>query len=151
MKTDLQASRDTYFSLLDKDSLFFFLSRLHYPDLISLCKAYNYLWKITCTSYFQEKWKEYNIRTVNLSHDKYRRTVQIDRLQVKHGSTYDGSYNGYAVRTEEYIQGVIQMSVERVDNTSCVTMTYTYIQKDEVCYKRQSIHCLQPIRHLRMV
>lgn len=96
----------SYLSLLDVSSLFQLLVRLHYKDLWNLCKTYNFLYRIICTSHFQESWKEYNITTVNETHppNLIRYVWNVDRLGGKHGPSY--KYYGDNLLAEyNYIQG----------------------------------------------
>jgi antitoxin component YwqK of YwqJK toxin-antitoxin module len=111
----------TYFSLLDKDSLFALLLRLHYDDLWNLCKTKNYLYKITCTPHFQDEWTKYNIRTeiVTVVDDRdhdYQSDAeptmiehrQVDRLNRQHGST-DSYFEDETLYSQcDYVAGVKQ-------------------------------------------
>lgn len=107
---------NTYFCLLDSASLFCLLVRLHYEDLMNLCKARCYLWKIVCTPYFQEEWKKYNIkveimRTIEYDDSDHEMDLiehrEVDRLQRQHGVTtsYDEK-DGTLYLKCDYIQDI---------------------------------------------
>ena len=113
---------NTRFGLLDGASLFSLLVRLHYEDLMNLCKSRRYLWKITSTHWFQEKWKEYNVKTVDTDYA----TMEIDRLGITHGRTERYLYGDRRILAiQQYHQGLIQSSVEFIIINK--TVTYTYI------------------------
>lgn len=105
-------SMNTYLSLLDRSSIFELLLRLHYPDLIAVCKSHNYLYKITTTPWFQEKWKEYNITTEIVVTRGYYNEIdiiqhkQVDRQGMKHGLTLAYFENGFLLSKCDYIQDV---------------------------------------------
>jgi antitoxin component YwqK of YwqJK toxin-antitoxin module len=112
--TDLQASRNTYLGFLDVACLFQLLRRLHYEDLVNICKTYNYLYSITCTDWFQEEWKNYNIRIniteeieTNFPYDDFKVTwhKQVDRLNQKHGKSIGYLEDGRIYYDYSYIQG----------------------------------------------
>ena len=88
MNTDLNSSRNTYFGLLDKASIFEVLLRLHYVDLINLLKVRSYLTSMTATKYFCVKWKSYNVRKVRTKKrsPNERRICEKDRLRQRHGT-----------------------------------------------------------------
>lgn len=107
---------DSYLSLLDEASLFQFLLRLHYEDLINVCKTYTDLYKISVTSYFQESWKKYNIRLEitsdwNWNYDSTHSEAPVeihaetDRNNLWHGKvvTYDGM-TGHKLEESSCIQ-----------------------------------------------
>jgi hypothetical protein len=73
--------------LLDKSSLFALLVRMHYPDLVNLCKVQNYLYEITTTPWFQQEWKKYNIKMIVEEKDSELRHSECDRLGNWHGLT----------------------------------------------------------------
>ena len=97
---------NTYFSLLDQACLFYLLVRLHYEDLMNLCKARSYLWKIVCTPFFQESWKKYNIKTVETKTNNEVINTDMDRLGKKHSRRYIYDDN---VKTEQsYLNGKLE-------------------------------------------
>jgi antitoxin component YwqK of YwqJK toxin-antitoxin module len=139
MNTDVQASRNTntLLGMLDQSSLFQLLVRLHYPDLINLCKSRNYLYKITCTEWFIDSWKKYNVWTKSIKpasrHIIFR---EVDRLGVKHGLTQkyrEGTMSDVLnelIENTIYHQGIIQSS----NIYSPVLQSYTYTYIDDIQY-----------------
>jgi antitoxin component YwqK of YwqJK toxin-antitoxin module len=127
----------TYLSFLDHASSFHLLIRLHYEDLMNLCKIRPYLWKLVYTPWFQEKWKEYNITTVENETKSDLR--EIDRLGRKHGRVvvvYERDLSG---KEQIYSNNVLQWS-QLKDNYGSTTVTYTYLDRD--VYKREIVeHC----------
>ena len=93
---------NTYLEYLDDASLFQLLVRLHYPDLINLCKATPYLWKITCTPWFQESWKKYNVNV----HDGRYTTEEVDTNGLKHGICWTYGSQQQLLSEVEYVQGL---------------------------------------------
>ena len=74
---------NTYFPLLDWSSLFELLVRLHYEDLINLCKVRNYLYRITCTPHFQAEWKKYNISVQILKDQLHSEVIDLGENTAK--------------------------------------------------------------------
>lgn len=95
----------SYLGFLARDTLFSLLVRLHYTDLITLVKAKPYLSKITGTKYFEEQWKNYNIRLIKIEYVEYGpwSTHEVDRQGLKHGLTTSYDYNNRKTATQEYI------------------------------------------------
>ena len=99
----------SYLSLLDDACLFELLVRLHYEDLVNMCRTYNSLYKITCNTYFQESWNEYNI-TIQVITGPRGEVVchkPVDRLNKIHGTRLDYD-DGKLYEQIEYIQDLIQ-------------------------------------------
>lgn len=97
---------NTYFGFLDRASLFQLLLRLHYPDLINICKSQPYLYKITCTPHFQEEWKKYNITTIQKASKDQKDTTEVDRCNIKHGDHIVYFMDGTILAVFPYIQNV---------------------------------------------
>lgn len=112
----------SYLGFLDKDTLFSLLVRLHYEDLVALCKVKNYLWKIVCTEGFQEAWVSYNIRTVHISKN---RTKEVDRLNRQHGRDLYYNYKGEIVHDIPYVQGKINGICKYTDQDKTITSPVT--------------------------
>jgi antitoxin component YwqK of YwqJK toxin-antitoxin module len=91
--------------LLDDACLFELLVRLHYADLVNICKVYNKLHRITCTPHFQECWNKYNILTQvveigdNIMHKQY------DRLNNRQGKTLTYNRKGALIEETNWIHG----------------------------------------------
>jgi antitoxin component YwqK of YwqJK toxin-antitoxin module len=117
---------NTLLGFLDWSSIFQLLVRLHYPDLINLCKAKPYLWKITWTSWFIDSWKKYNVRTVETKTKTKLITKELDRLNWPHGKMciYKGDklYKEYV-----YIYGILESSQARHKYHHYFD-TYTYLE-----------------------
>ena len=98
---------NTYLCYLDDASLFELLKRLHYEDLINLCKTRRYLYKIICTPFFQESWKKYNISIVTSVKAYQKRVDEVDRNGLKHGvcRLYNVKNNELLAEVE-HIQGL---------------------------------------------
>jgi hypothetical protein len=121
----------TYLGFLDNACLFQLLVRLHYEDLMNLCKCRTYLWKIVCTPWFQQEWKKYNITIVKTAHA----VMERDRLDINHGLTerYSPYSNEKRLRViQQYHQGVLQSSKECLSMTR--TIKYTYIDNVQYDY-----------------
>ena len=90
--------------MLDTPSLYEVLLRLHYPDLINICRSRSYLYKITCTPHFQDEWKKYNIRTTiaNPTH-----TAEVDRLGLNHGNRVERYRDGSIAGVYPYVQAAL--------------------------------------------
>jgi hypothetical protein len=97
-----KTTHTTFLGFLDKSSIFQLLLRVHYEDLMNLCKARTYVWRITCTPYLQECWKKYNITTVETKTINSFITCETDRLDRSHGTTYVYD-NVLKMRNKEYI------------------------------------------------
>lgn len=99
----------SYLSLLDRSSLFELLVRLHYEDLVNICKTRNFLYRITCTSHFQESWKKYNLKEITFSGHEVTATVytSVDRLGKRHGKATVITPDGFKTEEYEYCQGKI--------------------------------------------
>lgn len=96
---------NTYLDLLDSSTIFELLVRLHYQDLIAICKIYCSLYKITTTSFFQEEWKTYNIRTVTWQKDESTYiSMELDRTNLRHGTYREYIENGIVLLETNYIQ-----------------------------------------------
>jgi antitoxin component YwqK of YwqJK toxin-antitoxin module len=111
---------NTYLSLLDDASLFSLLLRLHYPDLVNLCKSHNYLYKITCTTWFQKEWKRYNIQTRIGYKDEdksYKVEIDVDRLGNTHGKVTIYDKNNKMIKQYACVQNVVNgLYIERIAN-----------------------------------
>lgn len=119
----------TYFSLLDDASVFYLLIRVHYEDLMNLCKAYNSLWKLVCTPHFQIEWKAYNIQTVETPLINGLITVELDRLHKAHGRVREYK-NNRLYKESIYINDVEQY--RQIHGFGHIeTSTYSYIGDTE--------------------
>jgi antitoxin component YwqK of YwqJK toxin-antitoxin module len=104
MNTDLQASRNTYYiDILDDACLFSLLIRLQYNDLLNICRAKPYLWRITCTPWFQESWQKYNVRTEVLGD----MSIQLDLYGKRHGKFKRYTNNGKLIEEIDYVNDVM--------------------------------------------
>jgi antitoxin component YwqK of YwqJK toxin-antitoxin module len=106
----------SYLKLLDDACLFSLLVRLHYPDLINICKAYNKLYKISVTPWFQSEWVAYNIKVITeCGYDRQAMThrlicvvrhICVDRLGKNHGKSISYVESTCVIlRSENYIHG----------------------------------------------
>ena len=123
-----------YLFLLDRASLFSLLVRLHYEDLINLCKAHGYLWKLICTNWFQAEWKRYNIHieitkeiwpsladeTVSITYHK-----EVDRLGLEHGKSIGYFPDGTIAYEYSFDQGIKHGTfIEHVSEGHTVVTTF---------------------------
>jgi antitoxin component YwqK of YwqJK toxin-antitoxin module len=101
---------NTYLGFLDKASLFSLLLRLHYCDLIKLCKVRNYLYRITCTPHFTTAWNEYNLTSVKTINQQTNDILieHVDRLGKHHGLSqlYDNA--GNLISSQTYVQNQLE-------------------------------------------
>lgn len=103
---------NTYFAFLDFASLFSLLVRLHYEDLVNLCRSRNYLWRITCTPIFQEVWKSYNITVRIYKYDKPTLLgvseihSEVDRCNKLHGKQLRYNNNNELSESDDFVQDV---------------------------------------------
>jgi antitoxin component YwqK of YwqJK toxin-antitoxin module len=98
-------------SLLDTACLFELLVRLPYPDLRNILALKHYLYRLTNTPYFEEKWKKHNI-TMKVFKDDTNNTItqEVDSLGLKHGYARNYNYENKLHEESFYVQDKIWSS-----------------------------------------
>jgi hypothetical protein len=94
-----------YLNLLDKSSSFELLVRLHYSDLQSIIIAHPELFRLTQSDHFRDRWKLYNIHTIEENIGEFipnQAIVEVDRLGNRHGLARVGNK-----KTLSYVNGLL--------------------------------------------